>query len=162
MKSLEDWQKKMVLAMRKFKDIDKSFECRSVLGFNQYAHLVEECSTQYQLGNKKKVIKDTLKRLEKEAGSLTYYGIAQYLLHKNGGHLTTDMVIQHIRDIIVELIKKEGDVMASLQKTGDSYVSKNVVQGLIELMASLTVEEVIHEISKKDKEQEDNEDGEVE
>ena len=147
--------------MRKFREVDKSFECRSVLGFEQYAHLIEECSTQYQLGNKKKVIKDTLKRLKEESGALTFTSIAEYLLHKNGAHLTTDMVIQHIRDIIVELIKKEGDVMASLQKTGSTHISKNVVQGIIELMASLTVEEVTDVLAKNEKEQE-NEDGEAE
>ena len=150
-----------MLAMRKFREVDKSFECRSVLGFEQYAHLIEECSTLYQLGNKKKVIKDTLKRLKEESGALTFTSIAEYLLHKNGAHLTTDMVIQHIRDIIVELIKKEGDVMASLQKTGSTHISKNVVQGLIELMASLTVEEVTDVLAKNEKEQE-NEDGEAE
>ncbi len=151
----------MVLAMRRFREVDKSFECRSVLGFEQYAHLIEECSTQYQLGNKKKVIKDTLKRLKEESGNLTFTSIAEYLLHKNGVHLTTDMVIQHIRDIIVELIKKEGDVMASLQKTGSTHISKNVVQGLIELMASLTVEEVLNKLAKNEKEMEDK-DGEAE
>ena len=150
-----------MLAMRKFREVDKSFECRSVLGFEQYAHLIEECSTQYQLGNKKKVIKDTLKRLKEESGALTFTSIAEYLLHKNGAHLTTDMVIQHIRDIIVELIKKEGVVMASLQKTGSTHISKNVVQGIIELMASLTVEEVTDVLAKNEKEKE-NEDGEAE
>jgi len=134
---------------------------KGILGYRQYDQLVEESNTMYKLDNKKKVIKDTLKRLEKEAGELSFYGIAQYLLNQKGGHVTKDMVIEHIKGIILELIKKEGNVMATLNKTGDSLESKTVVQGLMELMASLTVDEVVHEISKKQKEQE-AEDGEAE
>lgn len=132
----------------------KANEDKGILGYRQYDQLVEESKTMYKLDNKKKVIKDTLKRLEKEAGELSFYGIAQYLLHQNGGHVTKEMVIEHIKGIILELIKKEGNVMATLNKTGDSLESKTVVQGLMELMASLTVDEVVHEISKKQKEQE--------
>ena len=143
--------------MRKY----KVNENKGILKYRQYDHLVEESKTMYKLDNKKKVIKDTLNRLEKEAGELSFYGIAQYLLHQNGGHVTKDMVIEHIKGIILELIKKEGNVMATLNKTGDSLESKTVVQGLMELMASLTVDEVVHEISKKQKEQE-TENGEAE
>ena len=139
----------------------KSNVNKGILGYRQYDQLVEESNTMYKLDNKKKVIKDTLKRLEKEAGELSFYGIAQYLLNQNGGHVTKDMVIEHIKGIILELIKKEGNVMATLNKTGDSLESKTVVQGLMELMASLTVDEVVHEISKQQKEQE-AEDAEVE
>ena len=139
----------------------KADENKGILGYRQYDQLVEESNTMYKLDNKKKVIKDTLKRLEKEAGELSFYGIAQYLLNQNGGHVTKDMVIEHIKGIILELIKKEGNVMATLNKTGDSLESKTVVQGIMELMASLTVDEVVHEISKKQKEQE-AEDGEAE
>lgn len=139
----------------------KADENKGILGFRQYDQLVEESNTMYKLDNKKKVIKDTLKRLEKEAGELSFYGIAQYLSNQNGGHVTKDMVIGHIKGIILGLIKKEGNVMATLNKTGDSLESKTVVQGLMELMASLTVDEVVHEISKKQKEQE-TENGEAE
>jgi hypothetical protein len=147
----------MEVVMRRY----KADENKGILGYRQYDQLVEESNTMYKLDNKKKVIKDTLKRLEKEAGELSFYGIAQYLLNQNGGHVTKDMVIEHIKGIILELIKKEGNVMATLNKTGDSLESKTVVQGIMELMASLTVDEVVHEISKKQKEQE-VEDGETE
>ena len=150
----------MVLAMKRFREINKTYECRSVLGFKQYAHLIEECTAQYQLGNKKKVIKDTLKRLKEESGALTFTSIGEYLLHKHN-HLTKDMVIEHIRDIVLELIKKEGDILASLQKEGDTHFTKNEAHGLIELMASLTVEEVIEKLAKNEKELEE-EDGEAE
>ena len=152
----------MVLVMRGFREVDKAYECNNVLGFERYSHLIEECKTSYQLGNKKKVIRDTLARLKEEAGNPTFTSIGQYLLQINGGHLTTDMVIQHIREIVLDLIKKEGDVMASLEKTEDTKITKNVVQGLIELMASLTVEEVIHKLAKNEKEMEDTEYGEAE
>lgn len=132
----------------------KSNVNKGILGYRQYDQLVEESNTMYKLDNKKKVIKDTLKRLEKEAGELSFYGIAQYLLNQNGGHVTKDMVIEHIKGIILELIKKEGNVMATLNKTGDSLESKTVVQGLMELMASLTVDEVVHELLEKDREKE--------
>ena len=154
MQSLTDWQKKMVLAMRKFSE-DKE---RSVLGFGQYSQLIEECTTRYQLANKKKVIRDTLKRLEQEAGTLDLDRIVDYLCIKNGGHVSTDILSQHIRSIIVDLIKKEGEIVASLQKTDDTYFPKIEVQGLIEIMASLTVEEVLHKlVQKKRKEEADEE-----
>ena len=48
--------------------------------------------------------------------------------------------------------------MASLQKTDDTYFPKIEVQGLIEIMASLTVEEVLHKlVQKKRKEEADEE-----
>ena len=138
--------------MKKYSEVDEAYKCRSVLGFRDYIQMVEECTTHYQLANKKKVIKDTLKRLEQEAGSLDIDRIAEYLCTEYGGQLTTDTVYQHIRDIIVDLIKKEGDIMSSLYKTDDTYVSKIVVQGLIEMMASLTVEEVVHKLVQKKRE----------
>ena len=147
----------MVLVMKRFSEVDEAYECRSVLGFRDYTQLIEECTTHYQLANKKKVIRDTLKRLEQEAGSLDIDRIAEYLCIENGGNISTDTVYQHIRDIILDLIKKEGDVMSSLQKTDDTYVSKIVVQGLIEIMASLTVEEVVHKLVQKKREEENEE-----
>ena len=143
----------MVLAMRKFSE-DKE---RCVLGFGKYSQLIEECTTRYQLANKKKVIRDTLKRLEQEAGTLDLDRIVDYLCIKNGGHVSTDILSQHIKSIIVDLIKKEGEIVASLQKTDDTYVSKIVVQGLIEIMASLTVEEVVHKLVQKKREEENEE-----
>ena len=143
--------------MKRFSEFEEAYKCRGVLGFRDYTQMIEECTTHYQLANKKKVIKDTLKRLEQEAGSLDIDRIAEYLCTENGGQLTTDTVCQHIRDIIVDLIKKEGDIMSSLYKTDDTYVSKIVVQGLIEMMASLTVEEVIHKLVQKKREAENEE-----
>ncbi len=145
---------------------NNTYECKRVLWYSQYAHLVEESTTKYQLDNKKKVIKDTLKRIQKETGTQSIGGITKYILHKKlphkkGGQTTKDMVMEYIRDIVLELIKKEGDVMASLEKTGDTVVSKNIVQGLIEMIASLTVDEVVHELLKNDKEKEaENEEAE--
>lgn len=153
MLSLIGWQKKMVLAMRKFSE-DKE---RSVLGFGKYSQLIEECTTRYQLANKKKVIKDTLKRLEKETGSIDLDRIVDYLCIKNGGHVSTDTLSHHIKDIIVDLIKKEGEIVASLQKTDDTYFPKIEVQGLIEIMACLTVEEVLHKLVQKKRKEEENE-----
>jgi len=132
----------------------KSNVNKGILGYRQYDQLVEESNTMYKLGNKKKVIKDTLKRLQKETGSLSFEGTVQYLLDKNGGHITKEKVMEYIKGIILELIKKEGNVMATLNKTGDSLESKTVVQGLMELMASLTVDEVVHELLEKDREKE--------
>lgn len=143
--------------MKRFSEVKETNKCRSVLGFRDYTQMIEECSTHYQLANKKKVIRDTLKRLKQEAGSLDIDRIAEYLCTEYGGQLTTDTVYQHIRDIIVDLIKKEGDIMSSLYKTDDTYVSKIVVQGLIEMMASLTVEEVIHKLVQKKREAENEE-----
>jgi hypothetical protein len=136
----------MVLAMKKFSEIQ------------EYSQLIEECTTRYQLANKKKVIKDTLNRLEQEAGTLDLDRITEYICIKNGGHISTDILSQHIKGIIVDLIKKEGEVMSSLEKTEDTFVSKVVVQGLIEIMASLTVEEVLHKLVQKKRKEEENED----
>ena len=111
----------MVLAMRKFSE-DKE---RCVLGFGKYSQLIEECTTRYQLANKKKVIRDTLKRLEKEAGTLDLDRIVDYLCIKNGGHVSTD-----------------------------THFPKIEVQGLIEIMASLTVEEVLHKLVQKKRKEE--------
>ena len=123
-----------------------------------YSQLIEECTTRYQLANKKKVIKDTLNRLEQEAGTLDLDRIVDCLCIKNGGHVSIDVLSQYIKDIIVDLIKKEGDIVASLQKTDDTYYPKIEVQGLIEIMASLTVEEVLHKLVQKKRKEEDNED----
>ena len=132
----------------------KANENKGVLGYRQYDQLVEESKTMYKLDNQKKITKDTLKRLQKETGSLSFEGTVQYLLDKNGGHITKEKVMEYIRSIVLELIKKEGKVMASLNKTGDTVVSMNIVHGLIELLASVTVDEVVHELLEKDREKE--------
>ena len=149
---------KVVLAMRKFSEVNETYKCRSVLGFGKSTQLNEGGTTRYQLANKKKVIKDTLKRLEQEAGTLDLDRIVDCLCIKNGGHVSTDILSQHIKGIIVDLIKKEGEIVASLQKTDDTYFPKIEVQGLMEIMASLTVEEVLHKlVQKKRKEEADEE-----
>ena len=84
------------------------------------------------------------------------------IMTKNGGKITLDTVKLYIKSIILELIKKEGDVVTSLQKTEDTYVSKSVVQGLIEFMATLTLEDVLKELAQKKQglEVEENEEAE--
>ena len=128
---------------------DLPFECKQVMGFGQYSKLLQESTEQYQLANKDKVIKDTLKRLEQEAGSLDIDRVTEMILDKNSGKITPDTVKLYIKNIILDLIKREGDVVASLQKAEDTYVSKSVVQGLIEFMATLTVEDVLKELAQK-------------
>lgn len=127
---------------------DLPFECKQVLGFGQYSKLLKESTEHYQLANKEKVIEDTLHKLEQEAGALDLDRITEMIMTKNGGKITPDTVKLYIKNIILELIKKEGDVVASLQKTEDTYVSKNVVQGLIEFMATLTLEDVLKELAQ--------------
>ena len=136
-----------------------TYENKRVLWYSQFAQLVEEAKTHYQLDNQKKITKDTLKRIQEETGSQSIEGVTKYVLHKKGGQTTKEKVLKekvmdYIRSIVLELIKKEGKVMASLDKTGDTVVSMNIVHGLIEMMASLTVDEVVHELLKNDREKE--------
>ena len=138
-----------------------TYENKRVLWYSQFAQLVEEAKTHYQLDNQKKITKDTLKRIQEETGSQSIEGVTKYVLHKKGGQTTKEKVMDYIRSIVLELIKKEGKVMASLDKTGDTVVSMNIVHGLIEMMASLTVDEVVHELLKNDREKEAD-DAEVE
>ncbi len=133
---------------------DLPFESKKVLGYKDYSKLLKESTENFQLKNKKKVIRDTLNRLEQEAGSLDIDKITELVLNKKGGKATPDDVKQYIKDIVSELIMKEGDVIASLQKKEDTYVSKNVARGLIDFMATLTLEEVLHIILNKEQEQE--------
>lgn len=139
---------------------DLPFESKSVLGFEKYNKLIEEAKTEFKLVNQQKAIDYTLDRLEQEAGSLSLDDISQVVISKFSHPDQEEgdvMFSKYIKSIVMEYLENKGLVQTLVKKDKNTFISRNVVNGILNLFGDMVVDEVLHILTKKGRKEEEDE-----
>ena len=126
--------------------------------------MIEEAKDQFKLVNDKKIIDHILKRLESEAGSLKLDDVVQMIYNKKGyinpKDFNAENVDNYIKGIALEYLKKDGAVQTIVRKNKDTYISRNVADGIYNLFAEMVVCDVRHILTNPEEEGGEDEEAE--
>lgn len=143
-----------------YEDLPIEYENRVVMGLEKYTKLIQEAKQQFRLTKQQNLIDHTMNRLEKEAGSLDLDAIAKVVVDKYGifpekqGHT---MFSKYIKNIVLDYIDRKNLIQTLVKKGEDIYIPKNTADGIYSLFADMVVDEVIHILTQKNREEEEDE-----
>ena len=147
-----------------YEDLPIEYESKRVYDFRKYSKMIEEAKDQFKLVNDKKIIDHILKRLESEAGSLKLDDVVQMIYNKKGyvnpNDFNAENVDNYIKGIALEYLKKDGAVQTIVRKNKDTFISRNVADGIYNLFAEMVVCDVRHILTNPEEEGREDEEAE--